>query len=235
MFSLREKRKHIISVHLNQNHLACYWLEKLKQNQFEVRAYQATILKRFEFKNLITFNSLFIKSTLQNFIKKHNLKKSDAVLSLGGPGFIEQIINLGTEIPQIYHLNCAKNVPIFWDYQPMSYVKQSNKTYYYCCAITKELLFQQQLIALMVPITYTKILSQRISLLHACNYFFPDQLAHAVINNHASLQNSIRYCIDQWDVESHIINFTSSLIQYKQQLFEAIGAYLAGISAYERI
>ncbi len=227
------RRPPLIGISIGSKQLTCSLIEtNNNKTQFILKGFTHIPLDSFEYKNLTAFNITALKKHIAQFIKEQRIKYPYAVISFSGPGFMEKVINLATGVPTVEHLNTAsKN--IVWDYQPIGYTRTTGKTHYYICGIPRENLLQHQLLAHMSDINCIQIIPQRIALLKALRFIFPDAWQTTTINNHASLQNFIDYYTDQCAIDS-VLKGTSPATINKQMYLESIGNHLSGVSVYER-
>ena len=180
-------------------------------------------------KNLTLYNLTILSRAIKEFLKSYKKQTNYAVISLIPPGIHERIISLNIETPQQHHLQQEQNKALIWDYLPIGYNRKTGKTQYYACGITREQLFQYQLLALKAQINCIGILPQRIALLKATTHFFPESLETAMITNHASLQNYIQYSCDNIAFDTIFENTHLD----KKTLTEHVGLFLLGKEMYE--
>ena len=222
LFSTKEK---LVSICIGKNTLSLHCIEKTKNNKFSLYATQQKSFDLPIIENLSITNLTLLKNIVINFLKDHQLKDSFALLSLGCPGIVERVISLSVEAPQEHHLQQDANPkPLAWDYMPLSYQRQTEKTLYYLCGIEREHIFHFQLLAILAGLNCIALVPQRIALLSACTYLFPDQSHRSSITNHATLQSYITYSIDTADLDT----LFEQPIPDKKQLFESLGLYLLG-------
>ncbi len=222
-----------IGISIGSKQLTCSLVEtNNNKKQFLLKGFSHIPLHSFEYKNLTAFNITALAKHITQFIKEQRIKYPYAVISFSGQGFMEKVINLATGIPTVEHLNTVSQ-NIVWDYQPIGYTRSTGKTHYYVCGIPRENLLQHQLLAHMSNLNCIQIIPQRVALLKALRFIFPDAWHTATINNHASLQNFIDYYIDQCTIDSVLKNISPTSID-KQTYLESIGNYLSGVSVYEQ-
>lgn len=198
---------------------------------FTIRA-----LEEFEFSspcisNLTIGNMTQIKKSLKSFFNTQKLLNAYTIFSLTASGLYERVISLNTEVPQVDHLQNNSAKKMIWDYLPLGFNQSNGKTNYYACGITREQLFQYQLLAITTNVNCISIVPQRIALITASKYVNPEHIATSSITNHASLQNYLNYSLQQ-------AHNQSMLQQYhdieKKIIFETLGLVLIGKKLYEQ-
>ena len=151
-----------------------------------MEAFQKIQLELPIIKNLTIHNMSRISSIIQDFFNNHTTNKAYTVLSLTQPGVIERVLNLSIETPQEQFLQQSDRPrPLVWDYVPLSHNRLTGKTNYYVCGMSRENLFQYQLLAIKAHINCIGIIPQRIALYTASKYFFPEAKEPSSIANNA--------------------------------------------------
>ncbi len=240
MLSHLRSPRDIVGIAFDQNQITCSWIEQTSShnNKFKLKAYNVYPLHHYEYKQAYINNITLLKKHICSFLKQHNLQHSFITISLKGPGLSEKIISISTETPHENHLydtsKDADQKKLVWDYLLLSYNQNTRKYHYYLCGITREQLFQQQLLALMTSYNCITIIPHRASLLYACQHLYQSQWKTTTINNHASLQNFIHYCIDQCDVDALFTGAHATNQKEKTYLLESLGLFLTGTKRYER-
>lgn len=240
MLSYLRSSRHIVGIAFDQNQITCSWIEhpSSHKDNFNLKAYNVYPLEHYEYKQAYINNITLLKKYIASFLKQHNLQHSFIIISLKGPGLSEKIISISTETPNENHLygtsNDATQKKLVWDYLLLSYNQSTRKYHYYLCGITREQLFQQQLLALMASYNCITIIPHRAALLQACQHLYQNQWKTTTINNHASLQNFIHYCTDQCDVDALLDGAQATDQKEKTYLLESLGLFLTGIKQYER-
>lgn len=202
--------------------LSCITKPHPYKKNFHLMGYEKYPLYRSEYKEARLYNITLLKKQINAFFKKYALENSFVSISLAGSGLTEKILSISTELPQ------EDNKKLVWDYMLIQYNQATRKYHYYLCGVTREQLFQYQLLALLTPYNCIKIIPQRVALLYACTHLFPHQQQTTPINNHASLQKFIHYCIDQCDITSLLAGAELIDPQEKLYLVESFGLFLSG-------
>ncbi len=204
-----------------------------KSTFFDILAYKEYPFEQQTISNLTIFLLSYVKKTFETFFTTHKLHHAYTLFSLVPPGIHERIIGLHSEKPQDHHMqqHGESRKKLILDYISLGYNQASEKTYYYVCGITREQLFQYQLLAMMLPLNCIAIIPQRFALLNASTHFFPESTAIGSITNHASLQNYLNYCLLSANFEKKI-SCAQSL--EKKVLMEIFGLLLLGKKIYEQ-
>lgn len=164
---------HYVTISFSPHHISCYWFQQDSKNAI-LKSYQTTALENLELERLIVFNPSHISQIIHSFLEKHQLANAFALFCLSGPSVKEQFITLETatpdpeqfELPDKNKFTWDKLVwdNLVWDYTYL-YPTQDGKFTFYAAGITRELLFQYQLLALRTHLNLIAVTPATIGLL----------------------------------------------------------------------
>lgn len=183
MWLFKRKKNKLFTISLTPQNITCSIIEKphKKNNQYCLKAYKRSPLKKLEFTQAILFNPTSLKKIIKHFMESNELKNVDAAISISGPRIFEKIITVKSCTPDqndfcIPELNCFN-----WD---CSYLCPSqNKGFdFFVCGIRPEHLFSYQLLANSCNINLTTIITEQLAYLHVYrtirgNKFIQNQLS----------------------------------------------------------
>ncbi len=156
----------LVSIQITPSHISCCVVTQGESQQLRITACESTPFASLECEKLIIYNHTRLRSIIQNFIHKHNLKNSYTTLALTGPNIFEAMIAQPTAHPQLHDFSIARSKRHVWDRQFL-YQHESGSYMFYVCGIPHTILLQYQLMMQGIDLKLVRITTRRMALLHA--------------------------------------------------------------------
>ena len=176
------------------------------------------------------FNVSFIQHQLKKMSKQDRLSKPFAAFALSGitQDLVEYVVAC-SEVPSSWEQLKDNRLlhDKVWIAHALGYNHHTHKYYYYIFGLTRELLFQYQLLSYQSNLNCILITTASLSLLHTI--FAQTSVANLVLAEHdyATVDDFIFDCMNQ----SSIAMITGNVIERKHYL-EALGLFRLGMYEY---
>ncbi len=231
MWPMPPFNKRCIIIHFSPHHITCSWFEH--NNKATLKAYKTVPLENLELERLIIFNPSRISNIIQSFLDEHHLKHACSLFCLNGPSLKQQIVTCkaATFSPEKLELSTdfiQEWEGIIWDYSYL-YPSHDGKYVFYIAGISRELLFQYQLLAMQNHLNLTAISPEAIGLLSLYKIHKGAQFRHSQLgielNRH---NNDIAKMFDEKILRdiAHSITAEITTKTYTTALLASLGLFL---------
>lgn len=169
MWPFKQSEPNLISVSLNPQYMCCSLIQREKDNIITIQAYKMILFKHLEFEKSIVFNFSKISNTIKTFIKTYNIKNPMLTFSISGPNIFEKIVTLSTSMPTKEDFKIPQINKLNWQYSYLGPSVHGGFDFYFC-GITREALFQYNLIAIKSGIKPIVITTPKVSHIELYKY-----------------------------------------------------------------
>lgn len=184
MWPLPTLKNEYVSLILNADTISCCWIKK-ESSSCSVLA-QQTFDADIPTRSMI--NQKQIQRHLSGFLAHHALENAFISLGISGSAIVEAIVELPTLSPKTTDFKFPKLKKMIWDFRYL-YPKDNGMFVYYICGVSREALFQYQLLAINLSLNLITITTERMALfalyhhLHAQTFRHTKLAQDLIINN----------------------------------------------------
>jgi len=152
MWPMPPFNKKYVIIYFSPHHITCTWIESAGKKA-KLKAIKTETIQNLELEHLIIYNPSHINSIIQSFIKSHKLQNAYSLFCLSGPSLKEQFITSDTVKLNQKSLDTHDQQAqiswkhLVWDYSYL-YPTQNGQFVFYVAGISRELIFQYQLLAM---------------------------------------------------------------------------------------
>ena len=225
--------KRCIIIHFSPHHITCSWFEQ-DNNKATLKAYKSFPLEHLELERLVIFNPSHISTIIQSFLDEHRLQNTCALFCLSGPSLKEQVVTCETATfcPKKMANTTDFKLPewegIIWDHSYL-YPSHDGKYVFYIAGITRELLFQYQLLAMQNHLNLTAISPETMGLLNLYKIHKGAQFRHSQLGIELSRHNNDITKMFNEKTLHDVANFGASKViteNHKPALLASLGLFL---------
>jgi len=159
----------LVTVAVTQDYLACAWLQKVhkKDQTLTLRAYYIENRAYMQCADGMLYNATALATSIESFLKKHNLQKAFIAVAVSGPGVHSKFIVAPDAHYDLDSVGLDKGLYSIC----VSYVYPlENQFVFYVHAINRVLLLQYMLMAIRGHFNVVKITTTTMALLQAYKY-----------------------------------------------------------------
>ena len=174
MWLHKQTINNIVTLAFSPQYLAYAHIKKTNnQIPYSMINYKYIPLNNLELEKQIIFNPTQIGKQLHALLSEQKLSDADIRISLSGPTIFETIVALSDKSIDELHGTQLKN--LVWEDMPVFQHAQSNQQIY-VCGISRELLFQYQLLAIKHKLNIRCITTSNLALLSAYHALLTDNI-----------------------------------------------------------
>lgn len=153
-----------VGITIDDHALSCCWIKRSTPDGYELAAYQHTILDRTQINQLRITNQHCLAKIIRSFLVNNSLTNAHTALALSGPALTEKIIpfSQASLSQETVVAQQDQNRIVAHAYL---HPQEETRHAHYFCSMTRPLLFQYQLLAMLVPMNIRTITTQTQALL----------------------------------------------------------------------
>lgn len=196
------------------------------------QAWSITPLDAFQVNHTVIFNPTFISQVVTDFLKKNGILNAFVSIGLSEAMIWEHCCWTEKEQP-MEHALAHQGRPLIWNYVYVSSNEDKSQHLFYLFGLSREVLFQYQLLALTIPFNCRTITSKNRALLHATNENIPLLYTNEIPEQVSLLAKHCLKKIDTFDYKDLFEaseQFYEFLIEEKEAVFASLGLFLLGKS-----
>lgn len=232
MWPWRQRTHPVMTITLDDTSLKCSWIEqRVNSATYVIRAHQHTPLDPIAVASRM-YHPTLLQHQIQSFIAAHQLQNAYVLMAVAGQGIIESLVTVPTANPQPEDFAFAKLKKVLW-HRAYLYPHDDGLHTFYVGGISRQLLFQYQLLAINLRLNLIAIIPERWVLLHLYEYvqgaaFRRSALAHAMEQHHNNI-----HALQSSDILQRIIRVPTTLLPINYaSLASDVGLFIAGRDWY---
>jgi len=205
--------------------MSCCLFEETKDN-YHLKDYQKTELNDLQLEHLIVFNPSSIESFIDQFTKKHNLKKPYTFFCLKGPSLFESTVTTKTSTPEFEEFNLPDKKNII-THSMYLYPSQDGQCRFYIAGIKRELIFQFQLLALRSNLNLVRISPATLGMLQLYKKLKGTDFRHSQLGMDLE-QNNLQFdqLVDQAHLDMLKNSSTHAIENESGHILPALGLFM---------
>lgn len=212
--------------------LSCFQQSKKNALKINPKAWEVQNLDSLQIEHGIIFNPTVVTEIILEFFKKNKLKNCFVSFALSDTMIWESCCWILQEKPTSDHLPYEAKT-LVWNYMQLWSNEHSNKKLFYVFGLTREVLFQYQLLALKVPFNCNTITSKNRALLHAISALNQLKISPDIFSG--TLEQISDYCLAAFDLCDYknifmdgSDDFYTFLQEEKESMLISLGLFLLG-------
>lgn len=157
----------IVGVTITPRTLTCSWIQPSPDTSlpYTLKAYKHMLHEPHEKNSLVLYNPTRVRSHIVTFLQLHELEDSLVVFALAGNGMTEKQLMLAQPAAQLKTIEQDEQTA--WQYFRLQDNPNLPQSPWYCCGITRSILFQYQLLAIQTEANVVQITTPTMALIKA--------------------------------------------------------------------
>lgn len=226
-------KEEFVTILIQPDSLLLFWFQNSlhKKSLFIPKAWKSKQLDSLQVNQSVIFNPTFLKSVIEDFLIVNNLKNAYIALGLSNTMIWEYCYISFKEQPTSDSFSNA--LPsLIWNYAHLG-KNDFQENFFYLFGITREILFQYQLLALSVPFNCSTITSHNRALLYVMSFFEqPIFKTTGFPNTINQLSDHCMHVFDCFGHEEFFVDTSESFCDFfkkeKEAILASLGLFLLG-------